>query len=446
MAGIPISGLPPIVTPLATDLIPSVQSGVTYKETVTQLSTLLNSTLAFLPLVGGTMTGGINMGGNQINNMADPTLAQDAATKHYVDAVASGIIILPAAAVATTANLTATYNNGSSGVGATLTNSGTQVAFMVDGVSPAINSIVLVKNQTATADNGIYTLTTIGTGSTNWVLTRSTNYDMAGQIVPGTVVVINAGTVNASTTWIQTATVTTVGTDPILFSLFNANIYALKGANDDITSMSALTGYLQAPLGVQDSNGNLVVTFGSQPSAVNYIGFANNTTGNSPVIVALGSDSNISLQLNGKGTSGVNIEGTTTNNSAPAGFVGEDFSLNLPYNGGAGGIIVASATNTDLLSQLLQPGNYDVWGNVLFATDGLLTSFNAWIYTVSTTEPDASFIATANVSSSSTFGATVPQQVLKISSPTTVYLTCQISFSGATIHLACGNLYIRRRY
>lgn len=96
---------------------------------------------------------------------------------------------------ATTANLTATYANGSSGVGATLTNSGTLGAFAVDGVTAGLNSRVLVKDQTAAAQNGIYTVTNAGGATTAWVLTRATDADQNGD-VGGGVVTVDSGTAN----------------------------------------------------------------------------------------------------------------------------------------------------------------------------------------------------------------------------------------------------------
>ena len=84
MAGLKISQLPPIITAQLTDLIPDSQGATTYKCELSQLVPLFNGSLSFLPLSGGTMTGAINMGGFQINNMANPTLAQDAATMAYV--------------------------------------------------------------------------------------------------------------------------------------------------------------------------------------------------------------------------------------------------------------------------------------------------------------------------------------------------------------------------
>lgn len=113
---------------------------------------------------------------------------------------------------ATTGNLVSIYNNGSSGVGATLTNNGTLAAFTIDGLSPSLNARILVKNQTPLSNtNGIYTLTTIGDGSTEWVLTRAIDYDTPSEIQKGDFVLVTNGTVNANTKWIQTANIISVG-------------------------------------------------------------------------------------------------------------------------------------------------------------------------------------------------------------------------------------------
>lgn len=173
-----------------------------------------------LGLAGGTMTGDLFLN-------ADPTSATQAATKSYVDSVASGFTVKNPCYAATTAALTATYNNVAvppSGVGATLTNSGTQALFALDGVNPPLSSRVLVKNQAGAneLENGIYTVTDVGSGATNWVLTRATDYDQPAEIKPGDLVIINHGNTLASTAWVQTDTVTSIGVDPIAFSQFGA--------------------------------------------------------------------------------------------------------------------------------------------------------------------------------------------------------------------------------
>jgi hypothetical protein len=163
----------------------------------------------------------LNMQGYKLGNLATPTVSTDAATKQYVDDVAQGLNIHAASFAATTANLNATYSNGTSGVGATLTNAGTQAAFSTDGTTPAQNARILVKDQTNTANNGIYTLTTVGSGSTNWVLTRATDFDSATEIAGGDFTFVDNGTLYANTGWVNVDEVTTVGTDPIVFQQFS---------------------------------------------------------------------------------------------------------------------------------------------------------------------------------------------------------------------------------
>lgn len=163
----------------------------------------------------------LNMQGFKLGNLATPTVSTDAATKQYVDDVAQGLNIHAASYAATTANLNATYSNGTSGVGATLTNAGAQAAFITDGTTPSVNDRILVKDQTTTSENGIYTLTTVGSGSINWVLTRATDFDTAVEIAGGDFTFVDNGTLNANTGWVNVDEVTTVGTDPIEFQQFS---------------------------------------------------------------------------------------------------------------------------------------------------------------------------------------------------------------------------------
>lgn len=123
------------------------------------------------------------------------------------------------ARVATTGALTATYSNGTGGVGATLTNSGTLAAISIDGVSLSVGDVVSVYNQGSTFQNGLYSVTTVGSGAVAWVLTRSTNFDgsATGTIVYGATVSVVEGT-QGGLLLIQTNTGPfTVGTTPITF-------------------------------------------------------------------------------------------------------------------------------------------------------------------------------------------------------------------------------------
>jgi hypothetical protein len=160
---------------------------------------------------------------------ADPTLALQATTKQYVDTlIASGIHFHQPVRVENPANLNATYNNGTAGVGATLTNAGTQVALVMDGVTVATNDRVLVYEQTDQTQNGIYVVTNTGSGSTNWVLTRASDADTyiinsADGLSEGSTVFVQQGTTGAGETYTcNTSGTITFGTTNITFAQISA--------------------------------------------------------------------------------------------------------------------------------------------------------------------------------------------------------------------------------
>ena len=138
--------------------------------------------------------------------------------------------------VATTANLPATYANGASGVGATLTNSGTQAVFAVDGVTPTVGERVLVKDQTSSFQNGTYTVTNAGSISTNWVLTRATNLDEFFEMDQGLIFPVIQGTINGVSEWMLTSLVTTVGTSAVTFVRLSSknSIQNIQGTTNQI--------------------------------------------------------------------------------------------------------------------------------------------------------------------------------------------------------------------
>ncbi len=188
---------------------------IEYGGTNAQTAPAALANLGALPLAGGTMTGPLILSGN-------PTVPLGAVTMQYVDAVSAGLDVkTPCYSATTGTNLNSTYDNGTAGVGATLTNAGANTAFSLDGTSPSLNARILVKDQTTPAQNGIYILTTVGDGSTPWVLTRSTDYDTApSEIFPGNFILITAGATNINTGWVEVDIVTTIGTDPIEFAAF----------------------------------------------------------------------------------------------------------------------------------------------------------------------------------------------------------------------------------
>ena len=130
---------------------------------------------------------------------ADPTQALEAATKQYVDAVAEGLHIHASVATATTASVDLSSPPAA-----------------IDGVTLTDGMRVLVKNQSNTAQNGIYVYDLDTTA-----LVRADDYDTAGEIQAGDFVFVSGGSTYAATGWVQENNVTTLGTDPIVWDQFS---------------------------------------------------------------------------------------------------------------------------------------------------------------------------------------------------------------------------------
>jgi hypothetical protein len=122
---------------------------------------------------------------------------------------------------ATVAPLVGVYANGNDGVGATITSSSPS-AFILDGYTAAVGDRVLVKNELNDTQNGVYTVTNIGSGVINWVLTRAADYNKSLLIGSGDLVSVLNGTVNAGLTFVQNGIVSDIGVSSINFDSFNA--------------------------------------------------------------------------------------------------------------------------------------------------------------------------------------------------------------------------------
>jgi hypothetical protein len=148
-----------------------------------------------------------------------PAAAASAVSKSYVDGLLQGLHWKKACVLATTANFAATYNNGSSGVGATLTASSTG-AVTFDGQAVVLNNRILFKDQTADLQNGIYVCTTAGAGGVAAVFTRADDVDVPSE-VPSAAVLITGGSVNDNQGFVCTNDADpTIGTDSINFVQF----------------------------------------------------------------------------------------------------------------------------------------------------------------------------------------------------------------------------------
>lgn len=186
-----------------------------------------------------------------------PTSGTDLVNKTYVDTmVSSGITYHAPVRVESPTNLNATYNNGTAGVGATLTNAGTQAALVIDGVTVSVNDRVLVYQQTTQTQNGVYTVTDVGSGSTNWVLTRATDADSYGVKDPnalgeGDAFFVQQGDTGAGETYVcNTVGTITFGTTNITFTqVSSAQVYSagtgltLTGTQFSITAVGTASTY-----------------------------------------------------------------------------------------------------------------------------------------------------------------------------------------------------------
>lgn len=316
----------------------------------------------FVLQAGDTMTGLLILSG-------DPVVALGAATKQYVDSLAAGLSPKTSCTAATTAALTATYNNGTSGVGATLTNAGAQAALVVDGVTLAVGNRLLVKDQIDQTQNGIYDVTDIGSGSSNWILTRALDYDNSptGEITSGTYTIVGEGTVNATNLFVMTTPgVITVGTSNIVFSPFNsaANINAGTGLTKVGNTFSLTTPVAATNGGTGVSNSNTITLGGD----INTAGAFSTSGANALTLTTTGA-TNVTLPTTG---TLVNTAVTTLSNLSTVGTITSGTWNASLITGTYGGTGVNNGSNTITLG-----------GNI--NTAGALTTAGAFSLTLTTT-------------------------------------------------------------
>lgn len=268
----------------------------------------------------------------------DPTLALQAATKQYVDTLAAeGVSYHTPVKYEAPNALTATYNNGTSGVGATLTNAGTQTAFTPDGVAAQVGDRILIYQQADATQNGVYTVTTVGSGSTNWVLTRATDANSYGVKDPnklgaGDAFFVTSGDTGAGETYVcNTAGTITFGTTAINFvQVSSVQIYSagtgltLTGTQFSLTTPVATTlgGTGLTTFGAANralySSGTTTLTAGTLPTAAGGTGHTSYTDGQ--LLIGKSSDGTLDKATLTAGT-GISITNgsaaITVTNSAP---------------------------------------------------------------------------------------------------------------------------------
>ena len=170
-----------------------------------------NGNLVMSPNGTGTVT--VPSGYESRSGFGDDSLVN----KSYVDAVANGLDVKASVRVATTANLSGTYNNGNGTITA-----GSNGAISIDGVTLSVNDRVLVKDQSTATQNGFYKVTATGSGGAAFVLTRTPDADAASELTGGAFTFVEEGTANADNGFVLTTNGTpTLGTTNITFEQFS---------------------------------------------------------------------------------------------------------------------------------------------------------------------------------------------------------------------------------
>ena len=188
------------ITALATN--PLARANHTGVQTSATISDLAATVKAYTLDTFAAPVASVAFGNQRLTGLSDPTGAQDAATKNYVDGAvqnaAAGIDSKPSVRVVATSNITL---------------SGTQT---IDGVSLAAGDRVLATAQSTGSQNGVYVV-----ASGAWA--RATDADQTGEITPGAFWFVEEGSANGKTQWRcnNTGTVT-IGTTAITIVQFGA--------------------------------------------------------------------------------------------------------------------------------------------------------------------------------------------------------------------------------
>jgi hypothetical protein len=435
----------------AGNLVTNTITGASTGVTITAAGT--NQNINLVPTGSGT----VNVGNFIVSNVATPVSASDAATKQYVDDVAQGLHIHASCNAATTGTLatitggTIAYDNGTAGVGATLTVTGGTFT-TIDGVALSNGMRILVKNEVAAANNGIY----VRTSST--VLTRAADFDTGAEIQGGDFTFVTAGTVYNSTGWVQVDEVTTIGTDPIEWLQFSGAGEYSAGTGLTLTgTVFSITN--TAVTGGSYGGGDAVATFtvnaqGQLTAAANVAITANaanlsGTTLNSGVVTSsltsVGTLGNLAVTGNitsgnvyaNAGTIGANLlAGTLTTAAQPnVTSVGSLANLTIAADGNismsganatlSGANVVSANLLTGTLTTNAQPNITSVGTLANLSVTGNISGANISATTANLT--------TANVTGNVIIGnSTVSAATLTTTATTAGQIIAQFPVSGVT--------------
>ena len=305
--------------------------------------------------------GDINVDSSKIINLADPSAAQDAATKAYVDATSSGLDVKASCELATTAALAAvTYANGSSGVGATLT-ADANGALTVDSVAAVVADRIVVKNQAAALQNGIYTVTATGAVGAVFVLTRATDFNSSTNVTSGAFTFVEKGTSNADNGYVMTTDGTiTIGTTAIAWDQFSGAGQVTAGAGITKTGNVLSVNVDDSSLAISGDDLQIKSTYVGQTSLTTLGTVATGTWQGSVIADAYVNDA---LTISG-GT----VNGSVIGGSTPSAGTFTTLTANTSLVGTLGTAAQATVTSLGTLT-ILNVDNVRVDGNSIVTTN-----------------------------------------------------------------------------
>jgi len=344
---------------------------------------------------------------------------------------------------------------GEGGVGATLTNAGAQAALTIDGILMTVGARVLVQGQTNQAENGIYSVTTVGTGATNWVLTRATDGNSYApksdtQLGAGSYFFIMQGSQYAGSSYVLTSPPGEIhfGTSNIVFSQFSqagaytaGNGIAITGtiisANTDGVTTDIVSGNIVVKTSANLTTPNLGdATFSSL--SWNTLSNGNVTANN----LSIGNIANITgnlrvdgiIESNGNVTSNAYINGNNASFTNSANIGGNLLANNITSNN-------AFSTNTaNITSNLVTSNatvNLELSGNTAnFSGNVIVNNLTVNLELAGNTANFAGNIKTLNAN----LGNLATANYVNVSSNiTTSNLTVNLELSGNTANFT-GNI------